>query len=186
MPALTARTVRSDGVTFVELLLEATRPHRVRVESRLDGPVWPPRTDGRPVDGWDDRGVTTTVDAGTTAIGFATPARPAEPVAEVVRAEPLTGSTVPEGVAAWLERVEERVETAERLAAVDDLPSATDAIAEVGGLAAAEALAADLARDRRTLARLEVAPDDLTARVESVDVPTAAFAALAQIESRRS
>ena len=186
MPTLTARTVRSDGVTFVEVLLEATRPHRVRVESRLDGPVWPPRTEDRPEDGWDDRGVATTVDAGTTPFGFATPAPPSEPAVELVRAEPLPPSQVPEGVAAWLERVEERVATAERLAAADDLPSATRAVRAVGGLAAVEALAADLARDRRALSRLDVAPDDLTARVESVDVPTEAFASLAQTESRRS
>lgn len=98
MPTLTARTVRSDGVTFVEVLLEATRPHRVRVESRLDGPVWPPRTDGRPADGWDDRGVSTTVDDGVTALGFATPAPPSDPAVEIVRAEPLPGSTLPEGM----------------------------------------------------------------------------------------
>lgn len=186
MPTLTARTVRSDGVTFVEVLLEAARPHRVRVESCLDGPVWPPRTDGRPADGWDDRGVTTTVDRGTTGFGFATPAPPADPAVEIVRAEPLPESTLPEGVATWLDRVEERVETAERLAAVDDLSSATRAVADVGGLAAVESLAADLARDRRALSRLDVAPDDLAARVESVAVPTAAFATLAQTESRRS
>lgn len=186
MPTLTARTVRSDGVTFVELLLDADRPHRVRVESRLDGPVWPPRSAGRVADGWDEDGVTTTADAGTTALGFATPASPAEPVAEVVRAEPLAGAEVPDGVAAWLERVEERVQTAERLAAVDDLQAATRAVADVGGLAAVEALAADVARDRRALTRLDVAPDALVDRVESVEVPAAAFAALAQSASRRS
>lgn len=92
----------------------------------------------------------------------------------------------PEGVDAWLQRVEGRVETAERLAAADDLPSATRAVAAAGGLAAVEALAADLARDRRALSRLDVAPEGLVQRVEAVDVPTEAFARLAQVEFRRS
>lgn len=186
MPTIEVRTVRSDGVTFVELLVAAERPYRIRVDSRLDGPVWPPRSDGRPVDGWDDAGVTATVEEGRTAFGFATPAEPVEPAAEMTRAEPIRGRGVPAGMAAWIDRVEGRVETAERLAAVDDLPSATQAVASVGGLAAVEELAADLARDRRALSRLDIAPDDLASRAESIDLPTAAFARLAQTESRRS
>lgn len=186
MPTLTTRTVRSDGVTLVELLVAASCPHRVRVESRLDGPVWPPRENGRPVEGWDGRGVATTVDEGTTAFGFATPAPPDERVAEIVEAEPLPRAELPDGVAAWLQRVEERIEAAERLAAVDDLPSATRAVAAAGGLAAVESLAADLARDQRALSRVSIAPDDVASRVESVDVPAATFARLAQTQSRRS
>ena len=186
MPTLEVEAVRSDGVTFVELLVAAERPHRVRVESRLDAPVWPPRSNGRPVDGWDDAGVTATVEEGRTAFGFATPAEPVEQAAEIIRAEPVRGTELPAGMKAWLERVEERVETAERLAAVNDLPSATRAVASVGGLSAVEELAAHLARDRRALSRLDVAPDDLAARVDSIDLPTAAFARLAQTESRRS
>lgn len=186
MPTLDVETVRSNGVTFVELLVAAERPHRVRVESCLDGPVWPPRSDGRPVDGWDDAGVTATVDEGATAFGFATPAEPVQPAAEMIRSEPIRQTELPAGMAAWLERVEERVETAERLAAVDDLPSATRAVASVGGLAAVEELAAHLARDRRALSRLDIAPDELASRVDSIDLPTAAFARLAQRESRRS
>lgn len=186
MPTLQVETVRSDDVTLVELLVTAERPHRVRVESCVDGPVWPPRSNGRPVDGWDDTGVTATVDEGTTAFGFATPADPVDPAAELIHAEPAGRTELPAGVAAWLDRVEERVETAERLAAVDDLPAATRAVASVGGLAAMEELAADLARDGRALSRLDVAPDELASRVDSVDLPTAAFARLAQTESRRS
>jgi hypothetical protein len=182
MPTLDVEIVRADDVTFVELLVEADRPHRVRVESRLDGPVWPPRTGGRPVEGWDAAGVSARVDAGTTPFGFATPAAPQGPVAELVAAEPVGP---PEGVASWLRRVEKRVETAERLAAVEDLPAATRAVAEVGGLAGLEALAADLARDRRGLSRVGFAPD-LAARAEAVDLPVGTFARLAHSASRRS
>jgi hypothetical protein len=186
MPTLRVETVRSEGVTFVELVVAADGPHRVRIESRLDGPVWPPRREGRPADGWDDRGVTATVVAGTTAFGFATPARPTGPVATIVEATALPQRGHPEGVAAWLRRVESRVERAERLASVEDLPSATDAVGAVGGLAAVEEVAAALARDRRALSRLAIAPADLTDRAESVEIPTGAFARLAQAESRRS
>lgn len=186
MPTLTAETVRSDGVTFVELLVTAERPLRVRVESRLDGPVWPPRTDGRPADGWDEAGVTATVDAGTTAFGFATRVEPTDPVAELVRAEPVRTSELQTGVAVWLDRVRERVETAERLERVEDVPSATRAVASVGGLATVEELAATLSRDRRALSRLDVAPDDLASRVDSVELPTETLARLAQGEPRRS
>lgn len=182
MPTLAVETVRAGDVTFVELLLEAERPHRVRVESRLEGPVWPPRTEGRPAEGWDAAGVSARLEAGRTAFGFATPAPPEEPVAELVAAEPLGP---PEGVASWLRRVEARVETAERLAAADDLPAATRAVAEAGGLAGVEALAADLARDRRALSRVGLAPE-LAARVEAVDLPVGTFARLAHSESRRS
>lgn len=185
MPTLSVEAVRADGVTFVELLVEADRPHRVRVESRLDGPVWPPRTAGRPVEGWDAAGVSTRVDAGTMPLGFATPARPEGTVAELVAAEPLAGA-LPEGVAAWLREVETRLEAAERLAAADDLPAATRAVAEAGGLAGVEALAAALAVDRRVLSRLPFVPDELTVRAEAVDLPVGALARLAQTESRRS
>jgi hypothetical protein len=182
MPTLAVETVRAGDLTFVELLVEAERPHRVRVESRLEAPVWPPRTGGRPAEGWDAGGVSARIGVGTTPFGFATPAPPEGPVAELVAAEPIGP---PEGVASWLRRVEERVETAERLAAVDDLPAATRAVAAVGGLARVEALAADLARDRRALSRVGFEPD-LAARVEAVDLPVETFARLAHSESRRS
>lgn len=185
MPTLTAETVRTDGVTFVELLVDAGRPHEVRIESRLDGPVWPPRTGGRPAPGWDETGVTATVEAGRTPFGFATSAEPERPPAELVAADPDPESA-PDGVAAWLRRVESRVETAESLAAAEDLPAATRAVAAVGGLGAVEALAADLARDRRALSRVAVAPDELATRAEAVAVPTDALSRLAQATSRRS
>lgn len=186
MPTLTAETVRTGDVTLVEALVTAARPHRVRVESRLDGPLWPPRSDGRPADGWDDRGVSTTVEAGTTAFGFATPAPPAEPAVELVAAEPVAPASAPEGVAVLFERVEDRLERAERLASADDLPSATHAVAAAGGLAAVEELAAELARDRRVVSRLPFAPEYLCSRLEAVDLDLEAYGRLAQTESRSS
>ncbi|QPV64971.1 hypothetical protein I7X12_10330 [Halosimplex litoreum] len=80
---------RSDGVTLVSLVVAAARPCRVRVENRLDGPVWPPRRRGQPAAGWDGDAFVGRVPAdGRLAVGYATPAKPAEPPAEVVSTVP--------------------------------------------------------------------------------------------------
>ncbi|QLH76306.1 hypothetical protein HZS55_02860 [Halosimplex rubrum] len=80
---------RSDGVTLVSLVVAADRPCRVRVENRLDGPVWPPRRRGQPAAGWDGDAFAGRVPAdGRLTVGYATPARPADPPAEVVSTVP--------------------------------------------------------------------------------------------------
>jgi hypothetical protein len=86
-----------DGVTLVALqLTNAGTTRRVRVENRLDGPVWYPRRAGRPETGWSEDGFSGTVDAGATvALGYACPAPPREPPAELV-----TGDATEEGEAA--------------------------------------------------------------------------------------
>lgn len=184
MPTLTVETVQSEEITFVEVLLEADQPHRIRLEPLFEGPVWPPRANGTAVAGWDEDGVTIEVEAGTTAVGFATPVSLDGGVIEMVRSEPLTGE-IPEGIAAWIERIEARVEAAETLGAADDLPSATDAIASAGGLPAVEALTAEIARDRSLVTDLSIVPDDLCERLEAVDVPASTFARIAQGDSPR-
>lgn len=185
MPTLTVETVRGDHATFVEAVLEAERPHRVRIESNVDGPIWPPRTDGRIADGWDENGLTTEIDAGSTAIGFATSAGPIDGSIEIARSEPIPDGP-PDGVAAWIERIEERLGKAERLERADDLPSATGAIADLGGLSAVERLAAKIAVDRRIAPRLAIVPDDLQERLEAVEIPTATFARIASAGERET
>lgn len=182
MPTLAVETVRTGGVTFVEVIVEADRPYQVRIESRLDGPVWPPRENGRPVEGWDERGARVAVDAGRTALGFGTPAPADPPVVELVDVEPHPGGIaggLPEGVSAWLRQVEGRLENAEALERADDLSSATSAVASAGGLAGVDELAADLARDRRALSQLSLVPDELDSRASEVSVSTELFARLA-------
>lgn len=178
MPSLTTNTTCVDGVTFVEVVVDAERSHRIRVDCTFEGPVLPPRENGRPVAGWDENGVTTAVPAGRSPLGFATTAEPSRPVVELTAADPLDGDDLPAGVAAWLERVEARIERAEALSAADDLPSATAAVRDAGGLAAVESLVAEVERDRRLLARLSVVPDRLCARAERLEVPREAFARL--------
>jgi len=178
MPTLSVDAVRTEGVSFVELLVEADRPYRVRIEPTFDGPLWPPRSGGRIVDRWDGTGVTLEVGDGTAAAGFATPVDPAAPAAELVGAEPV-GEAPPPAVASLIEGMRGRAAAAERLSSADGLDAAAEAVAAAGGLAAAERLAAEIDRDRRLADRLSVVPDGLRERLESIEVPTAAFARLA-------
>ena len=72
--------VRNDGAV----------PRRVRIESRLDGPVLPPRRGGVPESGWDTRGVTAVIDPGDrAAFGFAALADPVDPPVEIASVEPV-------------------------------------------------------------------------------------------------
>lgn len=75
--------VRNDGAV----------PRRVRIESRLDGPVLPPRRGGVPEPGWDAAGATAVIGPGEReAFGFAALAEPAEPPVELVDVEPVTAN----------------------------------------------------------------------------------------------
>jgi hypothetical protein len=75
------------GVTLVSLLVTSERTQRVRVENCLDGPVWPPRSQGVPEAGWDGEAFEATVAAGDRLVaGYASPAEPAEPPAQLVPA----------------------------------------------------------------------------------------------------
>lgn len=79
----------NDGVTLVTVrLADIDVPTRVRVESRLDGPVWPPRREGLPESGWHDDGFAGVVN-GTAVLGYASPASPADPPVELTEAEPV-------------------------------------------------------------------------------------------------
>ena len=185
MPTLEVDAVRSDGVTLVQLVVAADRPHRVRIESRLEGPIWPPLTDGKPAAGWDARGVSLTVEPGLTPLGFAAPGAPSAtdlPIAEIVEFQPV--SSRPGGVETWFQEIEARLAQAGDIESAGDLPSATAALAGVGGLAAVESLAAELERDARVLSRLSIAPEDLQSRTAAVEIPTSTFARVAGRSSR--
>lgn len=75
---------------------DAAVPRRVRIESRLDAPVLPPRRGGVPEDGWDESGVTLRLDAGERrAIGFAARGPPTDPpveIADVAAVDPTAES----------------------------------------------------------------------------------------------
>ena len=122
-----ARITVEAGVTFVAVRVRADAPERVRVVNELDGPVWPPRTNGVPDHGWTDHGYETTVEPDApVALGYATPAPPREPAVSVTAADGDLGTEpnpardlpdprpprdavpapVPEAVTAWLDDVE--------------------------------------------------------------------------------
>lgn len=93
MPTLSWTQRRENGVTLVEATIESERPSgrtAVVVESTLDGPVWPPRSEGVPISGWNDDRYETILDApGRVAVGFASPSEPEEPPIELVETEPV-------------------------------------------------------------------------------------------------
>ena len=74
---------RIGEVTLVELSVEGEFDEHVRIESRLT-PVWPPREQGVPVSGWDGPVFEGSVDSTEPLVlGYATPARPVDPPAEI-------------------------------------------------------------------------------------------------------
>jgi hypothetical protein len=84
-----------DDVTLVTLSLSSPDPTHVRIENRLDGPVWPPREQGVPAAGWDETGFSGVVD-GSLALGYACPAVPDDgPAAELVEQRPPTDDDGP-------------------------------------------------------------------------------------------
>ena len=78
-----------DGVTLVTVRLRGLDvPTRVTVRNRLDGPVWPPRSEGLPEAGWTETGFVGVLAPGSHALGYATPVRPEGRPAELADAVP--------------------------------------------------------------------------------------------------
>ena len=241
MVSLTCSTQVADGVTLVTARLDGGPvPQRVRLANRLDGPVWPPRREGVPEEGWNGDGFETVVPTdGTVVLGYASPAPPVDaPLAfderEVHSEERTDGSVspadairalgdpspprdaipipvdergedgddgeddedgevgdvsdpaidpnavaAPNAVEAWLDAVEERVTTAERLASAETVPAVTDALREAGSLADAEGLVEDLRTDADALETASRRTERLAARADDVDVPLATLERLA-------
>ena len=90
MVSLTCTAAQEQGITLVTGRIENSgRSRRVRVENRLDGPVWPPRRRGVPAAGWSEACFECVLAAGETrALGYASPAPPADPPLAVVETDP--------------------------------------------------------------------------------------------------
>jgi hypothetical protein len=81
---------RVNDVTLVHAHVtnDESGPRRVRVANRLDGPAWFPRRRGVRAAGWDEGGFEGVFAAGETrALGYASPAPPADPPAEIAWTE---------------------------------------------------------------------------------------------------
>lgn len=92
----------ADGVTLVEVRVRNPTPvdRAVRVDSRLDGDVLPPRTDGVADPGWTDDGYVGVVPAGDErALGFAVRAEPERPPVDVSDEGRATDADRPEPTA---------------------------------------------------------------------------------------
>lgn len=84
---------RAGGITLVECRLtnERERAVRVHLQSRLDGPTWPPREGVHVTNGWSDGEWTGRLPpARPVGVGFASPAPPCD---EPVRVEELGEAT---------------------------------------------------------------------------------------------
>lgn len=94
MPTLDWHCRRIGGVTLVELVVESEGGCHVRIDSELS-PVWPPRSQGVPVAGWDGTAYETTLEAGDRqVIGFASPAEPTDPPATLETLSPQQESSL--------------------------------------------------------------------------------------------
>lgn len=81
---------RTNGVTTVRVVITNTHstPQTVRLRSRLDGPVWPPRGNGVVDPRWtDDRWEATIRPGRSRGVGFASPASPTDPLVDVVSSD---------------------------------------------------------------------------------------------------
>lgn len=162
MPTLDCGTDRRDGLTLVECIVhnDTTDRRRIRVTNRLDGTVRAP-PDGPD---WTDGAATCTLAPGErAALGYASPAPPREPPAELTddvlgrgeEAETATrssddgpvrsdgaGVALPPAVAAWLSALETRVAAVEN--GTDPSPGPATVVVDRETLAALEGRAADL------------------------------------------
>lgn len=96
-----ARSREANGVALVECRLANDEPEarRVLIESRLDGPTWPPREGDVPDPRWNGDRAEFVIDAGrTVGVGFAAPAPASEPPVAVVEAEPVAAGEAGDGL----------------------------------------------------------------------------------------
>ncbi|ELY96462.1 DUF7857 domain-containing protein [Natrialba taiwanensis] len=108
MVTVDARADRTNGVTTVRVVLTNTHstPQTVRLEHRLDGPIWPPRPNGVADPRWTgDCWETTIRPDRSEGLGFASPATPTDPLVTVVSSTRSTDDRIrsPETVLAGLD-----------------------------------------------------------------------------------
>lgn len=205
MVSLDWNMTRNGGVTLVELLVTSEIAARVHVESRLE-PVWPPRRQGVPAAGWNRTKFEGTVGSDSRlAFGYASPAQPQEPPAEIVSTEPVDERTEPtareivrtlgepgpprdavpfdDGELAepteWLDAVEKRLATARELDGAGDAQEVRDVVDALGGIEAVRTLRERLEEDRRRLDRIQRRTSRVADRLDAVEIPLATLERIA-------
>ncbi|MDS0260342.1 hypothetical protein NDI56_13140 [Haloarcula sp. S1CR25-12] len=167
-------TSHHDGVTLVAAYLRDIEvPTRVAVRNRLDGPVWPPRSEGLPEAGWTETGFSGVVGSGSTALGYATPAPPAEPPAELVDAVTVPDAERTETPADVVRELGDPSPPSDAIPAADGpgtaAPRATDSLAPAVNQPTTdgpETRGASLADAQDTDSSVEPAPDSPDERAQ--------------------
>jgi len=94
MATLDWHVTTHEGTTLVRLLVTSEATERVRVTNCLDGPVWPPRREGVPEEGWDEDGYDGVIDSDERLVlGYACPAEPCDPPARLTSLGPDEAGT---------------------------------------------------------------------------------------------
>ena len=183
MVTLDATVAREGGVALVELLVEnpAAVARRVRIENRIDGPCWPPRTRGVPDEGWDEAGVEIVLDPGERrALGYASDGSVPDPPAEIAGVERASRrADVGTGHADLPERIEPSVDGAVRaLADPTPPPDAVPVPDPEGGETEDEVVE----NEHGSTAERDL-PPDVAAWLSSVEERTVRIEALADVSS---
>lgn len=178
-----------DGVTLVTVRLrDIDVPTRVTVRNCLDGPVWPPRSEGLPEAGWTAAGFSGVVAPGSHALGYATPARP-----EGTPAELADAVAVPEADPVG-ERTDRPADVVRELGDPsppgDAVPAAESAVSPPAQTTADTAAASPLSEDGRgsgpapSSADAEPAPRGPDAEADQTRLPPELGPWLAEMERR--
>lgn len=163
----------ADGATLVEIRLESDVSEHVTLEPTHAGPCWPPRRHGVPEVGWSPEGWSGVVPADEPlALGYATPAEPADPPVRIVDAEPAAAADA------------EPAEPRDVLRALGDPRPPRDAVASPDEPADVDS--PEVGRERRPPAEPATIARELEAIAERVDRATALAAVTSVDEAREA
>lgn len=176
----------ADGVTLVEVRLESDGRERVTLEPTHDGPIWPPRRQGVPEQGWGQDGWTGVVSAGeSVALGYATPAEPADPPVRIADREPAPDENDAPGPRAVLRALGDPRPPRDAVEPDGGRPATGRERPDPAGLATEAAEPPDVAADIAGIeARIERA--EALAAVDSIAAAREAVADEGGIEATRS
>lgn len=174
MVSIECSSTHHEGVTLVTAGVTVTgEPTHVTVTNCLDGPVCPPRREGRPVPGWTEEGFEGVLAPGRHALGYAVDAPPADPPARLDAARPVSDADPVEG----------RTTPAAIVGELGDPSPPADAVPDVSDADGASVDAGTDERDTDTASSSGLPPavtdwlDSVQRRLDRLEQPGAAHAA---------